>query len=67
VGDDGGQGERTLPPEIGNMPRLRVLALKGNNIYGTIPSSYATERIQQVDLQDNSGLVGYVPEFPKIK
>ena len=61
----------TLPPELGNMPRLRVLSLKGNHLSGTIPTSFAhgstAAAIQQLDLQDNPGLIGPVPNFPKLK
>jgi hypothetical protein len=58
----------TLPPELGNMPRLRILSLKGNQLSGTIPPSFATgstsKSIQQLDLQDNPGLSGK-PETTK--
>jgi len=37
------------------MPRLRVMALKGNNLTGTIPPSYATGRAAAV-LQQVAGL-----------
>lgn len=60
----------TLPPELGNMPRLRVLSLKGNQLSGTIPSTFAhgstAAAIQQLDLQDNPGLIGPVPDFPTL-
>lgn len=52
------------------MPRLRVLSLKGNRLSGTIPPSFAKGStagvIQQLDLQDNPGLIGPVPDFPKL-
>lgn len=61
----------TLPPELGDMPRLRVLSLKGNWLSGTIPKRLAEGPtagvIQQLDLQDNPNLVGAVPEFRELR
>lgn len=61
----------TLPPELGDMPRLRVLSLKGNRLSGTIPTSFANgavaDVIQQLDLQDNPGIIGPPPEFRPLR
>ena len=51
-----------LPPELGNLSRLEVLDLKGNNLSGRIPPELGKlDRLRELDLSWNTRLVGPIP------